>query len=95
MRDQGDEQTYPDREDDGIHLSDGDASDDGGVQPDEDVPESDLPEVSSADALITSEGLDEPGLDGDPDALDDDADDDLDDINDDGLPEEPPLSRRR
>jgi hypothetical protein len=90
LRDQGDEQTFPDAvpdEDEDIHLSDGDASEQGGVLPDEDLPEQDLPEVSQADADITS------------DMPEDDADDDLepddvvpDDINDDGLPDQLPLS---
>ncbi len=78
--DQGEEQTYPDDPpeltDDGeIRLSDGDASETGGVLPPEDIPEEDLPEVSLADADVTTSALD--------------ADDDPlnDDLNDDGLPD--------
>jgi hypothetical protein len=77
LRDQGDEETYPDArfEDDEIHLSDGDASDAGGVLPEEDVAEADMPDVSLADADVTTSALD--------------ADDDPpnDDLNDDGLPD--------
>lgn len=55
LTDQGEEQTYPHtRDDDGPRLSDGDASEDGGVLPTEDYPEEDLPEVSLADADVTS-----------------------------------------
>ncbi|MDB5667042.1 DUF2934 domain-containing protein [Cypionkella sp.] len=82
LRDQGDEMTFPDpaldddpyAEDD-IRLSDGDASETGGVLPEEDVPEDDLPEVSLADADITASALD---------ANDDPPNEDL---NDDGLPD--------
>jgi|LNFM01.1.fsa_nt_gb hypothetical protein len=78
--DQGEEQTYPDDppklDDDGdIHLSDGDASETGGVLPNEDLLDEDLPEVSLADADVTSSSLD--------------ADDGPvnDDLNDDGRPD--------
>lgn len=78
LRDQGDEETYPHvhhPDDDEIHLSDGDASDSGGVLPDEATAEADLPEVSLADADVTTSALD--------------ADDDPpnDDLNDDGMPD--------
>ena len=82
LRDQGDEMTFPDpasdkdayAEDD-IRLSDGDASETGGVLPDDNVPEDDLPEVSLADADVTTSAVD---------ANDDPPNDDL---NDDGLPD--------
>jgi hypothetical protein len=78
LRDQGDEETYPTihhPDDDEIHLSDGDASDSGGVLPDEATAEADLPDVSLADADVTTSALD--------------ADDDPpnDDLNDDGMPD--------
>ncbi|MFN3663817.1 hypothetical protein [Yoonia sp.] len=78
LRDQGDERTYPDvggdpyAEDD-IRLSDGDASDTGGMLPDDDAPRDDLPDVSVADADMTESSLD---------ANDDPPSDDL---NDDGI----------
>ncbi|MFO1203850.1 MAG: hypothetical protein U1E58_14565 [Tabrizicola sp.] len=83
LTDQGEEQVFPglDTEDDGPRLSDGDASEDGGVLPLEEEPDEDLPEVSVADADITSsaiyaeDGPENPDLndDGvpDPDDLDD------------------------
>ena len=85
LRDQGDEQTFPD-EDNYIHLSDGDASEQGGVLPDADLPVQDLPEIPSGNADITS------------DWPEDDADlpedqEDLDDLNDDGLPDQPTIRR--
>jgi len=76
LRDQGDEQTYPDpNADDDIHLSDGDASDQGGVLPTERMAVEDLPEVSLADADMTASVVN--------------ADDGPlnDDLNDDGLPD--------
>jgi Protein of unknown function (DUF2934) len=77
LTDQGDEQTYPDlpHDVDAIRLSDGDASETGGVLPREDLPDQDLPDVSLADADITTSALD--------------ADDEPlnDDLNDDGLPD--------
>jgi Protein of unknown function (DUF2934) len=82
LRDQGDEMTYPDVDaledpyaEDDIRLSDGDASATGGVLPDEEEPEPDMPEVSLADADITTSMInaeDEPPND---------------DLNDDGLPD--------
>ncbi|MFC3179366.1 hypothetical protein [Cypionkella sinensis] len=82
LRDQGDEMTFPDAApeddpyaDDDIRLSDGDASETGGVLPQEDFPELDLPDVSTADADIASSALN---------AADDPQNDDL---NDDGVPD--------
>lgn len=71
LRDQGDEMTFPDpdpQEDDDLYpedevrLSGDDASDTGGVLPEEDVADDDLPNVSLADADITSESSDEDDL---------------------------------
>lgn len=101
LRDQGDEQTYPDDDpgsietsfsglDDGeIRLSDGDASETGGVLPIDEVAGDNLFDVSVADADVTS---DMPEDDADIE-LDDDLDEDHDDLNDDGLPDEPPFRR--
>lgn len=75
LTDQGEEQTYPQADDDGPRLSDGDASEDGGVLPSEEEPDEDLPEVSLADADVTSSSLN---------AEDDPPNDDL---NDDGVPD--------
>ena len=75
LTDQGEEQTYPMPQDDGPRLSDGDASEDGGVLPLEDYPEEDLPDITQADADVTSSALN---------AGDDPPNDDL---NDDGLPD--------
>lgn len=87
LRDQGDEETYPDDEDErnDIHLSDGDASEQGGVLPEADLPENHELNVSTADANITSDW---------PEGSDDLAgieEQELDDINDDGLPDQPPV----
>lgn len=74
LTDQGDEQVFPARPDDGPRLSDGDASEDGGVLPAEEDVAEDLP-VSVADAEITASPLtaeDEPPND---------------DLNDDGVPD--------
>lgn len=59
LTDQGEEQTYPRtlQDDDGPRLSDGDASEDGGVLPFEDEPEADLPDVAQADGDITTSAL--------------------------------------
>ncbi len=82
LRDQGDEMTFPDAApdddpyaEDDIRLSDGDASETGGILPQDDLPEHDLPDVSLADSDIAASSLD--------------ADDDRpnDDLNDDGLPD--------
>lgn len=83
LRDQGDELTFPDPEPDSdpysqddIRLSDGDASETGGVLPNDDVPEDYLPDISLAEADVTGSTVD-------PD------DDQLpDDLNDDGLPDD-------
>lgn len=81
LRDQGDEATFPDPAlvDDGPRLSDGDASEEGGVLPLEDLPDADLPAVSQADADITSSSVN---------AWDDPENPDL---NDDGLPDAEPV----
>lgn len=82
LTDQGEEQVFPSvQDDDGPRLSDGDASDDGGVVPLEEAPDEGLPAVSDADADITSssvyaeDGPENPDLndDGvpDPEDLDD------------------------
>lgn len=79
LTDQGEEQVFPQGEDDGPRLSDGDASEDGGVLPSEEEPNEDLPEVSLADADVTSSSLN---------AEDDPPNDDL---NDDGMPDAEPV----
>lgn len=77
LTDQGEEQVFPSpiRPDDGPRLSDEDASADGGVLPENDEPAVDLPEVSVADADVTSSPVN--GWDGPPN----------DDLNDDGVPD--------
>lgn len=55
LRDQGDEQVFPDEHN--IHLSDGDASEQGGVLPGEDLPGQDLPDVPEEDGDITGNGV--------------------------------------
>jgi hypothetical protein len=84
LRDQGDEMTFPDptpeiNDDlyakDNVRFSDGDASDTGGVLPEDDTADDDLPAVSLADADITAS----------PSDADDERPDD--DVNDDGLPD--------
>lgn len=81
LRDQGDEATFPDPAliDDEPRLSDGDASEEGGVLPLEELPDEDLPQVSQADADITSSSAS---------AWDDPENPDL---NDDGLPDPEPI----
>ena len=85
LTDQGEEQTYPHtQDDDGPRLSDGDASEDGGVLPLEDAPEEEPFEATEADGDITSssvnagDGPQTPDLndDGmpDPEDLDEDVD---------------------
>lgn len=82
LRDQGDEQTFPDRNaDDNMHLSDGDASDQGGVLPTERVAVEDFPDVSLADADVTTSS---------ENAEDDPRNEDL---NDDGLPDAKDLDK--
>lgn len=76
LTDQGEEQVFPSAlDDDGPRLSDGDASEDGGVLPGEEYAEEDLPEVSGAEADVTSSSVN---------AEDDPQNPDL---NDDGLPD--------
>lgn len=80
LTDQGEEQVFPSADqDDGPRLSDGDASETGGVLPLEDHPDADLPEVSVADADVTTSPAN---------AEDDPPNDDL---NDDGLPDAEPV----
>ncbi|MDP3194502.1 DUF2934 domain-containing protein [Tabrizicola sp.] len=76
LTDQGEEQTYPHaREDDGPRLSDGDASEDGGVLPQDEEPDEDHFEVSEAESDVTSSSVN--------------AEDDPEnpDLNDDGMPD--------
>lgn len=80
LTDQGEEQVFP-QEDDGPRLSDGDASDDGGVLPREDEPRGDLPEVSLAEADVTTSTLNAGDGPQNPD------------LNDDGLPDPEDLDR--
>ena len=75
LTDQGDEQVFPSVSDDGPRLSDGDASEEGGVLPAEDVPEADLPEASLADADVTASAVNAEDGPVNPD------------LNDDGLPD--------
>jgi hypothetical protein len=76
LTDQGEEQVFPSAgDDDGPRLSDGDASDDGGVLPSEDDPKENLPAVSLADADVTTS----------PANAEDDPQ--TPDLNDDGLPD--------
>jgi hypothetical protein len=80
--DQGEEATFPDDHAGEPRLSDGDASDDGGVLPQEDQPDRDLPDATLAEGDVTSSSLNAtdgpqtPDLndDGVPDASDVDAD---------------------
>lgn len=90
LTDQGDEQLFPQAQDDArdgfaeVGLSDGDASDDGGVLPEEDQPEEDMPDVSLEHADITTSSVnasdgpqtDDLNDDGMPDSIDLDAEDD-------------------
>ncbi len=76
LTDQGEEQTYPhSKYDDGPRLSDGDASDEGGVLPLDEEPEDDLSGVSEAEGDVTSSAVN--------------ADDGPEnpDLNDDGMPD--------
>ena len=68
---------------DETRQSDGDASETGGVLPNELMVEQDLPDISVADADITSD---------DTDAENEDPSDN-DDINEDGLPDQPVFDR--
>lgn len=83
--DQGEEQTYPDHPpsltDDGeIRLSDGDASETGGVLPDEDLPDQDLPDQDLPDASLADADITSSALGADDGPLNDD-------LNDDGMPD--------
>ncbi len=103
LRDQGDEQVFPQAQDDAedefeeIRLSDGDASDSGGVLPDEDLPMEDMPDVSLAHADVTTSAYnsgdgplnDDLNDDGMPDPTDLDAEDE--DLEDDDLDEDDDL----
>lgn len=80
LTDQGEEQVFPQaapqaKDDDGPRLSDGDASAEGGVLPTEDDPRADLPDVSTAEADITTSALNAEDGPENPD------------LNDDGLPD--------
>ena len=82
--DQGEEQTFPDADandgdddDDGPRLSDGDAADTGGVLPEDETPQADLPDISVADADVTSDAFGDDTREGDAD------------LNDDGLTDQP------
>jgi hypothetical protein len=76
LTDQGEEQTYPhEQDDDGPRLSDGDASAQGGVLPQEDEPETDLPDVSMPQSDITTSTINAEDGPQNPD------------INDDGMPD--------
>lgn len=104
LTDQGDEMTYPDdlapdfpdadpseadtSDDRDIHLSDDDAADDGGVLPLEETPASRMPDISVADADITTDTTDADATA--PQSDDNPVDDDL---NDDGLPDQPGFFR--
>jgi hypothetical protein len=76
LTDQGEEQTYPHAQDeDGPRLSDGDASEDGGVLPLEEEPERERFEATETDGDLTSSSVN---------AEDDPQNPDL---NDDGMPD--------
>ena len=68
---------------DETRQSDGDASETGGVLPDELMVEQDLPDISVADADITSDDTD----------ADNEDPSENDDINEDGLPDQPVFDR--
>lgn len=90
LTDQGEEQVFPSlQEDDGPRLPDGDASEDGGVQPLEEQPEADLRDVSLADADVTSSTLNA-GDDPEPPDLNDDGMPDPEDLDKDVEGEMPP-----
>jgi hypothetical protein len=87
LTDQGEEQTYPhEQDDDGPRLSDGDASDEGGVLPMDEEPDDALSGISEADGDVTSssvnaeDGPENPDLndDGMPDPEDLDDEDEVD-----------------
>lgn len=87
LRDQGDEQAFPQtdtaQDDHDIRGSDGDSSEDGGALPEAHLPEQDLPDVPEADGDITSDWP-YPQSDLGPQPQ-------LDDINDDGRPDQPSM----
>ena len=70
-------------EEDESRQTDGDASETGGVLPDEPTTGQDLPDISVADADITSDDTDS----------DNEDPSENDDINDDGLPDQPVFDR--
>lgn len=74
--DQGDEATYPDDHKGEPRLSDGDASDNGGVLPDEDRPDRDLPDATLAEGDLSSSALNAADGPQNPD------------LNDDGVPDQ-------
>lgn len=76
-------------EDDDVRLSDGDASETGGVLPAEDEVEEDMPDISVADADITSDESDADNSEYE----DEDEDEEEEDINEDGLPDQPVFDR--
>ena len=76
-------------EDDEIRLSDLDASETGGVLPDEDVPDEDMADISVADADVTSDDTDSDNQEFD----DEDDEDEDEDINDDDLADQPVFDR--
>ena len=76
LTDQGEEQTYPhEQDDDGPRLSDGDASEDGGVVPLDEEPEADRFDVAAAGADVTSSSVNAEDGPENPD------------LNDDGMPD--------
>lgn len=76
LTDQGEDQVFPSAiDDDGPRLSDGDASEDGGVLPLDDEPQENLPEVAMAEADVTSSTIN--AEDGPQPS----------DLNDDGVPD--------
>lgn len=104
LTDQGDEMTYPDdlapgfpetdlSDDRDIHLSDDDAADDGGVLPLENTPASGMPDISVADADITTDTTDADVTAPRSGEVPGDADLNDADLNDDGLPDQPGFFR--
>ena len=90
LTDQGEEQVFPSAQgDDGPRLSDGDASEDGGVLPEEAEPEADLPEVPLADGDVTTSTVNAEDGPQTPD-LNDDGVPDPTDLDDEVKGEMPP-----
>lgn len=84
LTDQGEDQVFPSALDgDGPRLSDGDASDDGGVLPLEEAPEEHLPAVSMAEADVTSSTINAEDGPQPPD------------LNDDGVPDAEDIDEER